>query len=146
MSTVRSSAWLLTSRLLSPAGDATSPTRAAHHDLPTRTRDRAQLPEDWKKATTDALGNGGSFPDSGFSVAWHGYCSYLSPAMAATARRERLAGFLSQLISRPPRRDRVLDLSYCAELTATDFAAIAHVPKARRRGPSLHSRAPRGKI
>ena len=30
-----------------------------------------------------------------------------------------------QLISRPPTHDRVLDLTYCAELTPSDFAAAA---------------------
>ena len=41
------------------------------------------------------------------------------------SRRNRLASFMAQLISRPAKHDRVLDLTYCAELTATDFAAAA---------------------
>ena len=41
------------------------------------------------------------------------------------ARRMRVATFMSQLISRPARQDRVLDLTFCAELNSTDFAAAA---------------------
>ena len=40
----------------------------------------------------------------------------------AHARQKRTAAFMAQLISRPARHDRVLDLTYCAELTAADFA------------------------
>ena len=32
---------------------------------------------------------------------------------------------MAQLISRPATNDRVLDLTYCAELTPSDFAAAA---------------------
>lgn len=46
-------------------------------------------------------------------------------AAAKELRRQRLASFMSQLISRPAKTDRVLDLTFCAEITASDFAAAA---------------------
>ena len=68
----------------------------------------------------------------GFSRTWLAVHSYSTqpattrtPAKEAQARRERLASFMSQLISRPARRDRVLDLTFCAEVTPSDFAAAA---------------------
>lgn len=75
----------------------------------------------------------------GFNRTWLAVCSYSdskaadagatpkSPAVTSDlhARRARLAAFMAQLISRPAKHDRVLDLTFCAELTAADFAAAA---------------------
>lgn len=95
--------------------------------LPSRLR---QLPDAWKKASEDALGNAGTLPDHGFSSAWLAYCSYLTvPSGSVATHRLRLASFLSKLIAHPPRHERLLDLSYCADLTSNDFAAVAHVLK-----------------
>lgn len=66
--------------------------------------------------------------DMGFSRTWLACCSYgAGPPLTreGAARRRRLAGFLAQLVSRPAADDRVLDLTYCAELTASDFAGAA---------------------
>ena len=43
----------------------------------------------------------------------------------AAAHRRRLGAFMEQLIGRPVASDRVLDLSFCAELCAADFHAVA---------------------
>ena len=93
------------------------------------------LPKEW--GAIDVFDTSGKHIDMGFSRTWLAVCSYTSAGgsgnvetAAAAARelilrRQRLASFLAQLISRPARMDRVLDLSFCAELTASDFAAAA---------------------
>ena len=94
---------------------------------------RLQLPPSWK--TSGLAAEGGTFPDMGFSYAWLACCSYQSASLTAPPaitkqRRQRVAKFLKQLIARPPRRDRVLDLTFCSELNAADFSAVAHVSAA----------------
>ena len=91
------------------------------------------LPREWKSIGFDM---DDKVIDMGFSRTWLAVHSYsVDPASGrsgaapspsdAKARRERLAAFMAQLISRPARRDRVLDLTFIAELTPTDFAAAA---------------------
>jgi hypothetical protein len=91
------------------------------------------LPREWKSIGFDM---DDKVIDMGFSRTWLAVHSYsVDPASGrsgaapspsdAKARRERLAAFMAQLISRPARRDRILDLTFIAELTAADFAAAA---------------------
>ena len=44
-----------------------------------------------------------------------------SAAGGGGTRRERVADFLCALIGKPARQDRVLDLTYCAELSGPDL-------------------------
>ena len=97
------------------------------------------LPKQWGALGFDTEGRE---VDMGFSRTWLAMCSFSAaptPASSGgadggrggpsahdiTARRQRTAVFLAQLIARPSRHDRVLDLSYCSELQATDFVAAA---------------------
>ena len=91
---------------------------------------KLQLPSGWPSMAVDLFG---SVPDMGFSKAWLAHTSYAhgmsavsgAAATALAQHRKRLGTRMEQVIGRPVERDRVLDLSFCTELTSADFHAVA---------------------
>lgn len=105
-----------------PAGRGAPAGRATHASSAV-----PLLPQAWLAHMSYSGGAAGAAAGAAASVA--AVASVLGsgakdPAKEAEHRR-RLGAFMENLIGRPVARDRVLDLSYCTELGAADFHAVA---------------------